>query len=236
MASEPTRMAPGAAREGQEHAAEENDHDRGDRAHPDLFDEDLPHEIDERQDHECAEHVRVLEGAGGAIEAGQALAEPANVEIAHDARDRGGDGRKDIAAAQGIEPSLRIDAQQHREEQGGDAEIGGDEGERHRRRLVQIGHQADEPADAEQDEAEAERNDRGVHSQAAADEEEAEHEREHELVGRRLDEGDEARGCQQEEQSALDATFGQNEAGSRALGGVEARGAGQRRGRHRVKL
>ena len=54
-------------------------------------------QVDARQGQERAEHVRVLEGAGGAVVSGENVGARKGVEIAGDAQQRGHDGRRDIS-------------------------------------------------------------------------------------------------------------------------------------------
>ena len=85
----------------------------------------LQHE-QRRQDQERAEHVRVLEGAAGAVVERQQIAAAGNqVEVAGDAGERGDHGADDQAAAQHVEPRLRVLRHHHGEEDDGDRHVPG---------------------------------------------------------------------------------------------------------------
>ena len=70
-----------------------------------------------RQDQERAEHVRVLEGAAGAVIQRQQIASAGDeVEIAGDAGERGDHRADDEAAPEHVEPRGGVLRDHHREE------------------------------------------------------------------------------------------------------------------------
>ena len=121
-------VEPGAARKAEEHAEHEEggDGERNDHAAQLALQRDAEH-VDERHDAERAEHVRILEGAGGSpVKREQIEGAGQQAEIADDrggAGDDGGDRPR-------LEDQLRVEARRSGDE-GGNDDRGGVEIERH---------------------------------------------------------------------------------------------------------
>ena len=156
-----------------------------------------------RQDQERAEHVRVLEGAAGAVIQRQQVAPAGDeIEVARDAGERRDHGADDEAAPEHVEPRRGILGDDHREEDDRDRHVPG--GRDPVRNVGPVHHRdrGDAVADVEQEQEQQQRYEHQPHPQARCEEDQRGGKR-RQLIGRGFDEDDGAGRADQPDQRAL---------------------------------